>query len=366
LKHLQWVRDSFELAARGAAGIGFSKGTPKGQAVNLLLTGFDPFEPTGSLRRPDPGEWNPSGAAVLALDQQRLPVAGTSKGAKGTAAVEGIVLPVGFDQFSQGIVEQAVGPHVKELDALLTVSMDGRLMPSDPIRLEHYAVGVHDIGGKTEGVPAAVGGVFGPAIIESNAPLQQIASGTEQTANGGAPGIQKPTTGEDITFRFASASLADAALKGLGLPAQGSPRVVISDAKAIQTILTTMKRIVSGPNIQFSAGGTSFQATVVEGPGGSFLSNEVSYRAQRLLQTSGSPSDQLSFHVHTPSGEAIPQATGTATERKAKSDAQRKAMGLRDLLVQTLNRLIGVVAGLILDRRAAKSSATSTGKAKTP
>lgn len=363
LKHIHWFRDSFELAARGAADIQFSQGTPKGESVNVVLTGFDPFEPSGSLRPPDPGQWNPSAAAVLALDQQRLPVNG-SKGLPGTAAVEGIVLPVSFDKFRGGIVEQAIGSHLTELDALLTVSMDSGREPDRPIRLERYAVGVHQVGSKLEGVLAA-GGAIGPTIIESPAPLQQIAAETKTAPKGTEPGIAQPEIGEEITFLFPSAAEADNALKTLSLRPQGTPEVKVSSASALKQILATMTKVGNGPDIRFVTGGKTFRATVVEGPGGNFLSNEVSYRALRLLENSGSLKDPLSFHVHTPSGGAIPQDTSTPAARKARAEAQRAAMGLRQTLIQTLKRVIAVVAGLILDRRAAKSPKTPSSNSKT-
>jgi hypothetical protein len=89
-----------------------------------------------------------------------------------------------------------------------------------------------------------------------------------------------------------------------------------------------------------------FKATLVEGPGGNFLSNEVSYRAQRLLRDSGSAKDPWSFHVHTPSADAI--AAGADAKK-----ATAKAMAQRGSLIDTLKRVIGAVARLILDRRAA-------------
>jgi hypothetical protein len=357
LKHLFWLRDAFELAARGAADVDFTRGaTGKQPQVNVLLTGFDPFDPTGSLRRPDPGQWNPSGAAVMALDNQRLPVA-DSAGHKATAAVEGIVLPVSFDRFDDGIVEQAVGPHVKELDALLTVSMDGRRAPSDPVRLERYAVGVREIGGQMKGVPAAPGGPLGPAVIESTAPLQEVAAATERPAGKGQPAIDKPQIGESFIFDFGSEKAARDARSTLGGDQGGSPgtemtsapptQLMVTDSVTVQAIVASMQRVGSGAQVQFKARQKDFKATLVEGPGGNFLSNEVSYRAQRLLKGSGSAKDPESFHVHTPSAGAIPEG---ADGKKARS----QAMAQRGSLVDTLKRVIGATAKLILDRRGAK------------
>ncbi|HJV61278.1 MAG TPA: DUF4157 domain-containing protein [Albitalea sp.] len=364
LKHLRWLREAFELAARGAADVDFARGTGKGSAVNVLVTGFDPFEPSGSLRRPDPGQWNPSGAAVLALDNQRLPVA-DSHGHKGTAAVEGIVLPVSFDQFKAGIVEQAVGSHAKELDALLTISMDGRKQPGDPVRLERYAVGVHEIGGKMEGVPAAPGGgALGPAVIESNAPLEQVADATARPAGKGLPAVARPEIGESFVFDFGGAAQARAAQATVGgdlggtagtdVAGQPPSRLMVKDSTTVSAIVSTLSRVGSGAQVQFRARQKDFKAVLVEGPGGNFLSNEVSYRAQRLLKGAGSTTDPLSFHVHTPSADAIPQDTSSKEAVAEKKKATSRAMGQRTSLIDTLKRVIGAVAKVILDRRAVR------------
>jgi pyrrolidone-carboxylate peptidase len=351
---LTWIRDSFEFSARGASDVDFAKGTPaKSNPVRILVTGFDPFETGGSLRKPDPGEWNPSGAAVLALDGLRLPAQG-ALGSKGVAAVEGVVLPVSFQAFEAGVVEKMVGPHAREVDAVLTISEDAGLDASRPVRLERYAVGVHDAPGGLSGVAAATGGTAGPAIIESNAPVDDIAEKTELPAKKGSTAIDKPTTGETITFKFASAKDADKALSDLGLPAAHSQTAEISDDGALQQILVTMKRRANGTQIDFEAGGETHSAHVVSGPGGNFLSNEVSYRAQRLLRSDPATRDALSFHTHTQHGEPVEKDDGTAAGKKTHKASLDKAMGLRAKIVATMRRIIGVVAGLVLDKRAPK------------
>jgi hypothetical protein len=361
LKHLRWLRQAFEFAARGAADIDFTKGTRKGAAVNVLVTGFDPFEPSGSLRPPGAGEWNPSGAAVLALDSQRLPVT-DSKGGKATAAVEGIVLPVSFDRFSEGMVEQMIGPHAQELDALLTVSLDGRRGPGDSVRLEHYAVGVHGIGNRMEAVPAASGGVVGPAVIQSQAPLDAIADVTARPKTRSAPEIPRPEIGESFVFDFGTQKQAQSAQSALGGDLGGAvgtemevhppTQLMIKQAATVKSVTSTLSRVGGGAQVRFSFKQQSFQATLIDGPGGNFLSNEVSYRAQRLLQGAASPKDPWSFHVHTQSGGAIPQDVSTVDARKKQKDAMDAAKSLRSTLIDTLKRVITATAKLILDRRA--------------
>ncbi len=356
---LMRIRESFELAARGEADVDFTSGLTEKQqaaAVNVLLTGFDPFEHSGSLGVPEKGTWNPSGAAVLALDGQRLDVASTA-GAKARAAVEGVVLPVDYAQFKGGLVEQVVGAHVNEVDAVLTISEDPNIAPGAPVRLERYAVGVHHIGSVDENIPAAPGqSSIGPAIVESNAKVTDIATGAELKSKKAAEAVPRPDVGEDVTFQFADAATADAALKALGLPAKGVARVEITDAGAIQRIASTAKRGPKEKEISFTAGSKTFSASVISGPGGSFLSNEVSFRVLRLLAEKKLARDPISFHTHTQGSAVIPQDESTKAARAARKTALESAIGMKDKLVQTMKRVIQAVGTVILDRRAAAAA----------
>jgi hypothetical protein len=353
IQHLRWLRDAFETAARGVADIDFSRGKASASAVNVLLTGFDPFEPSGNLQRPDPSQWNPSGAIVMALDNARLPVA-DSRGRKGSAAVEGVVLPVSFEAFNAGIVERAVGPHVKELDAVLTVSMDGQRKPGEAVRLERYAVGVHEIGGSMQGVPAAGGGTPGPVVIETNAPLDAIADATARPAGRNPkaqPAIERPQIGESFVFDFGSPVKARAAQTTLGgvrggtagtdVEANPLSQLLVNDSATVGAVTASMTRAGTGAQVRFRFKQTDFNATLIDGPGGNFLSNEVSYRSLRLLKDAAAPKDPLSFHVHTPSAEPA------AAARASAATAQRGE------LIETVKRLIGVVSKIILDKRTA-------------
>src|SRR5207249_7667931 len=97
---------AFNLAARGATTISFNRRVPRGTTlIRVLVTGFDPFVGTGAV---PPGVVNPTGAAALALDNTTVPV-----GQGVTAAVESVVLPVSFDDFRCGLVENIARPLVQ-------------------------------------------------------------------------------------------------------------------------------------------------------------------------------------------------------------------------------------------------------------
>ncbi len=344
--------DTFIQSGRGISSIDFNRRQPRHTTpFHVLVTGFDPFASGGSVPA---GTVNPSGAAALALDHTSL------REGRIFISVEGIVLPVDFEAFRRGMVENAVRPLVqsRSADAILTVSLDARIAPNQPVRLERYVVGVHS-DRRGEAVPAAPGGGSGAAIIEAQAPtggqagqagspLEQIAQDTGQPAHGRTPGVPTPDIGTDITFQFGDASTADRALHALGQPTQGRAAVEISDPAAIQQILHTMRRQTNGAFITFQAGGDTFRTRIVSGPGGNFLSNEVSYRVLRLLAEEHR-SDLPSFHVHVPrvlpgQNDVIPPKSGTAAGRRARRSAIATAVATRDRIIVTLRRLIRAVA----------------------
>jgi hypothetical protein len=197
-------------------------------------------------------------------------------------------------------------------------------------------------------VPAAEGGVIGPAIIESSAPLPGIAAAAK--GNGAAPA----DIGEGITFTFPSLTEATGALTALGLPAPSAPEVTIADPVALHQIISTMRRVGAGAKIDFQAGARRYGAEVVSGPGGNFLSNEVSFRALRLLGSAGSTKNPISFHTHTPRSDIIPDDDGTPAGKKARQTALDQATALRVRIIETSQRMIGAVGRLALDKRAAK------------
>jgi len=331
------LEDAFAFAARGASTIDFRRSVRRGvRLVRVLVTGFDPFEPTGSLARPAPGTWNPSAAAALAVDGQTV---GAGRGAR--AAIESVVLPVSFREFAAGLVERIVGPRRGDLDAVVTVSMDAGIDPSQGVRLERFAVGAHNLGaGRLEAIPPAQGEPLGPAIIESTADVEALAA--DPSVRG-----PRPTVGTAVTLRFADDTAARAALAALGQPAPATRDAEIADPAAIREIIRTAAPPdrARAHRIRFQAGGRDHTADVVSGPGGDFLSNEVSYRVLRsLAQASGVPLP-ASFHVHTQRGEAIPQTPGREQRRVLES-----ARGVRTRLIETIRSLVGALARRIAGR----------------
>ena len=369
---------AFLDAARGGADISFRTGRRAAHDVNVLLTGFDPFHTSAAHHQPPrEGEWNPSGAAVMALDGASVPISGGA-----SAQVQGIVLPVwqarppaaAFREFAGGIVERIVRPHLNVIDAAISVSVDATLAGS-PVRLERWAVGVHRraTGGPNNfvlepiaedpGFAASAGGAPsspGAAFIEATDALGEIKRAPRPSARAGRPGIQEPAVGEDVTFRIIPPSRANAAMTALGTGSTGpvgtvrGDQITVVDPGALRRIASAMSREQDGITIRFTLGGQQFRAHVLRGPGGDFLSNEVSYRLLRLLGRAESPRNPMSFHIHTEGGNLIPSDVSTRAARQVRQASLRDARGIRDRLVRTLRWVIASVGRIVLRRRAAR------------
>jgi hypothetical protein len=325
------VTTALERSGRGMTSINFRRrGRSERGLHRVLLSGFDPFNTANARQPPRPGEWNPSGSAVLALDGATL------SSSAGPIAVESVVLPVSFSAFDTGMVESVVRPLARDVDAVITVSQDPALPPTAPVRLERFAVGARlDNVGRLVPVPGG-----GPMVIESSAAVEAIARRLRRPA---------PTIGLPITLGFADPAVGQRVLAALSSSASLVPVVPSSDnafsraiaevgeVAAIQRLLV-VSRSIGGTQLEIDVGNARVRAVVIAGPGGNFLSNEVSFRTLRTLVDEHSRA--LSFHVHTQRGTedeggVIPQATGEARTR-----ALEIAQEVRARLIATLREVV--------------------------
>ena len=100
----------FELLSRGQDDVKFDKNTDK----KILLTGFDPFFLDRNINQS-----NPSGVTALALDDITISRDNLN------AEIETLIVPVRFEDFDQGMIEELLTPYVKrhDIDMIVTVSM---------------------------------------------------------------------------------------------------------------------------------------------------------------------------------------------------------------------------------------------------
>ncbi|MGH3311488.1 MAG: pyroglutamyl peptidase, partial [Streptomyces sp.] len=250
------LSDRLERSSRGQDAIEFPGGKERG-LKRVLVTGFDPFTLDEDIRIS-----NPSGAGALALD-------GTVVRTKaGRVRIETAMFPVRWADFTRGMVEQALRPHLPKVDLFTTVSQ-GRPGRFDIERHNGAWRGTFPDNDNisASGTIPVPAGTAQPQWTTTTLPYQDIVS---------AP-----------TGRF---------------PVKDNTEVVEIPAGESEPVTRP--------------GGPTEGSTARKGGGGDYLSNEIAYRATLLRDRLG-----LSIpggHVHTPvlefgSGNTDP-ATGTITD----------------------------------------------------
>lgn len=231
----------FELVSRGNDDIGFDSKADK----KIFVTGFDPFLLDRNIKQS-----NPSGVAALWLDGKTLEVNGE------TVSIESVVVPVRFADFDMGMIEEILTPMFAEekVDMVTTISM-GR----DHFDLERF------------------------------------------------PGLRRSVTVPDNLNVYTGASpqnplkpfLNDAELVGPEFVEYSLPAEVMSKVKGPYQVKDN-REITTLEKGKFSAASLAelAQQTAVQGGGGGYLSNEISYRSI-LLRDKYKPNTPVG-HIHTP------------------------------------------------------------------
>lgn len=255
--------DEFDLSSRGIQDILFHKNS----GLRILITGFDPF----ALDR-EVTQTNPSGVLALQLDNRVL----TNKKTAQTAQLQAVIFPVRFADFDQGMVEQLLTPLMQnaEVDVVITLSM-GR----DGFDLERFpgkrrATTATDNQNRTTGASATnpllplLDGkpMLGPEFVEFSLPAQQLAQ------------VQNP------------------------YPVVDNRQV--STLEDGQTSASSLAALTG--------------KTAIAGSGGTYLSNEISYRSIALSQR---------LNVELPIGHIhLPRLTGYDKTTLLNISSQLQAM----------------------------------------
>jgi pyrrolidone-carboxylate peptidase len=229
-----------EEGSRGRTDLTFSSGSTK----KILLTGFDPF-----LLDRNINQSNPSGVAALLLDGQVINYNGIS------AEINTVMVPVRYEDFDQGIIESLLAPYyaLNNVDMVVTVSM-GRTQ----FDLEHFP-------GKRRSVTAPDNANI---VYGGTQPSQVIPK-----LNG------RPLPGNEfVKFSLPVNYMQNA--KG--------PYKVIDNRE-----VTTLEKTYKAPSY-----GELKNSIAVNGGGGGYLSNEISYRSIRLRDALNSSIP--TGHIHTP------------------------------------------------------------------
>ncbi|MCH8538705.1 MAG: hypothetical protein LAT66_13165 [Alkalimonas sp.] len=242
-----------ELSSRGQHQLSFSEQSD----IRILLTGFDPFLLDRNLNQS-----NPSGVTALMLDGWVFQHQGQQ------IEVQSAMIPVRFADFDQGMIEQLLTPllHEKRIDMLLTVSM-GR----EHFDLEHFP-GRRRSAEAPDNLNVYTGG-------SASNPVLPLLHG-------------EPLEGPE----FVVYSLPYSAMM------QAKGRFQVHDNRNV----TTLERG------EFTAQSLAELAeqTAVQGGGGGYLSNEISYRSI-LLRDRYAPELPVG-HIHTPRIAAFEPETTAA------------------------------------------------------
>jgi len=233
--------NAVEKSSRGLSDIAFKDDAE----IKILLTGFDPFFLDRHI-----DQSNPSGLAALALDGYRFKVKGKQ------AQIETAMIPVRFADFDAGLIESIFTPFYRDnsVDMIFTVSM-GR----DEFDIERF-----------------------PGRNRSAAAPDNLNVLTG--ANKKMPIAPKLHTQMLNGPEFVEFSLPVSAMQTV----QGPWKV--NDNHTVSTLAKGEFQAQSLTELN--------NAISVEGSGGGYLSNEISYRAILLKQQLNSPI--LVGHIHTP------------------------------------------------------------------
>lgn len=232
--------DILEQGSRGRTELSYTQGTMK----KILLTGFDPF-----LLDKNINQSNPSGVAALLMDGQIIQYKGI------TAEINTVMIPVRYKDFDQGIIEALLAPYyaLNNVDMIVTVSMGRK-----EFDLERFP-------GKRRSVTA-------PDNLN-------VLSGGSKTA--------------PIISQLNDRLLPGNEFVEFSLPVQAMQQAVGPYKVIDNNKITTLEKTFKAKNL------TELEhQTAVNGSGGGYLSNEISYRSIRLKNQLNS--DIPTGHIHTP------------------------------------------------------------------
>lgn len=263
------LMSAVEKASRGFSDIQYGDDVQ----IKIFLTGFDPF-----FLDKDISQSNPSGLVALALDGWRFEVNGK------IAQIETAMIPVRFEDFDQGLIESLFSPIYRDPNTKLvfTVSM-GR----NDFDIERF-----------------------PGRNRSAAAFdnQNVLTGGTKTS----PVAPKLNGHDFVGPEFVEFSLPVAAMQ----VEDGQWKV--NDNRTVTTLAHGEFSATSLSELQ--------NETSVEGSGGGYLSNEISYRAIVLQQKFNSHAKV--GHIHTPRVKGYDADTEQAIVEQVRTMVMQAAASL--------------------------------------
>jgi pyrrolidone-carboxylate peptidase len=257
---LNTLLETFENSSRGKSDLAFKKETNK----QILLTGFDPFLLDRNLEQS-----NPSGLAALLLDGTVIEY--NHGGKKITAEINTAMIPVRYVDFDQGEIESLLAPFyaLNSVDMITTVSM-GR---SD-FDLERFP------------------GLRRSATAPDNV---NVYTGANKT-NPLIPSLlSAPLVGDEFVL-FSLPVNAMMKAKGPYKINDNHGVTILSSGEAKDITANSLAELTD--------------KIAVQGGGGGYLSNEISYRSIVLRNRLGSTIP--TGHIHTPRISGFDKKTNQA------------------------------------------------------
>jgi pyrrolidone-carboxylate peptidase len=254
--------EQFEVSSRGQDDLAFIKKADK----RILLTGFDPFLLDRNIEQS-----NPSGLAALLLDGTVIKYKGI------TAEINTVMIPVRYEDFDQGEIEDLLAPFyaLNSVDMIATISM-GRT----DFDLEHFP-GLRRSATAPDNLNVYTGANKSAPIVpkllsEPLSDIEFVQYSLPYQAMMTAKGPYKVNDNRTVTI-LGQASLGQASLGHSD----------DTDAKKIENKTFDAQSLAELDN-----------TVAVEGGGGGYLSNEISYRSILLRNELGSTIP--TGHIHTP------------------------------------------------------------------
>ncbi|MCP3668303.1 MAG: hypothetical protein GY696_38425 [Gammaproteobacteria bacterium] len=268
-----------EEGSRGIEDIDFDQNPMK----KILLTGFDPFFLDYDIKIS-----NPSGIAALLLDGEVIEFV-NAQGERNTAQINTVMIPVRFEDFDQGLIESIMAPFyaLNSVDMITTVSM-GR---SD-FDLERFP-------GKRRSA----------VTFPDNLNQYDGSSCDGHPCNGNSPNDSEYIY-TSVIGQLNGRELPGPEFVEFSLPVDEMMQSQIPGSYGVNDNGTVIyldndKKTGSGRKTEITAQSLQELKEIIKdnaahsGSGGSYLSNEISYRTIRLRNQLDS--DIPTGHIHTPS-----------------------------------------------------------------
>lgn len=260
----------FEQASRGHNDLSYTKSTNK----RILLTGFDPFFLDKNIEQS-----NPSGLTALLLDGVVIELDNID-GKKITAEINTAMVPVRYEDFDQGEVETLLAPFyaLNSVDLIVTISM-GRT----DFDLEHFP-GLRRSAEAPDNLNVYTG------ANENNPLIPHL--------------LSSPLAG--AKEEFVQFSLPYQAM----MKAEGAYK--INDNRGVSILESGKAKELSVNSLAELSDKIS-----VQGGGGGYLSNEISYRS--ILLRNKLNSAIPTGHIHTPRISKFDPKTNQAIVNQIKT-----------------------------------------------